>query len=50
MSEALERALSMPLDERKSRYQTNMEALRRNDLGVWRDNFLRDLAAVPQPR
>jgi trehalose 6-phosphate synthase len=50
MSEALERALSMPLDERKARYQTNMEALRRNDLGVWRDNFLRDLAAVPQPR
>ncbi|WP_321964706.1 alpha,alpha-trehalose-phosphate synthase (UDP-forming) [Paraburkholderia sp. J7] len=50
MSEALERALSMPLEERQSRYQTNMEALRRNDLGVWRDSFLRDLAAVPQPR
>ncbi|MEX3824598.1 alpha,alpha-trehalose-phosphate synthase (UDP-forming) [Paraburkholderia sp. BR14262] len=50
MSEALERALSMPLEERQARYQTNMEALRRNDLGVWRDTFLRDLAAVPQPR
>ncbi|SDB95440.1 alpha,alpha-trehalose-phosphate synthase (UDP-forming) [Paraburkholderia lycopersici] len=50
MSEALERALSMPLEERKARYQTNMAALRRNDLGVWRDNFLRDLAAVPQSR
>jgi len=50
MSEALGRALSMPLDERKARYQTNMEALRRNDLGVWRDRFLSDLAAVPQPR
>ncbi|WP_321914894.1 MULTISPECIES: alpha,alpha-trehalose-phosphate synthase (UDP-forming) [unclassified Paraburkholderia] len=50
MSEALERALSMPLEERQARYQTNMEALRRNDLGVWRDSFLRDLAAVPQPR
>ncbi|HEV3430369.1 MAG TPA: alpha,alpha-trehalose-phosphate synthase (UDP-forming) [Paraburkholderia sp.] len=50
MSEALERALSMPLAERKERYQTNMEALRHNDLGVWRDRFLRDLASVPQPR
>ncbi|WP_322059716.1 alpha,alpha-trehalose-phosphate synthase (UDP-forming) [Paraburkholderia sp. J63] len=50
MSEALGRALSMPLDERKARYLTNMEALRRNDLGVWRDRFLSDLAAVPQPR
>lgn len=50
MSEALGRALSMPLDERKARYLTNMEALRRNDLGIWRDRFLSDLAAVPQPR
>ncbi|CAM2174166.1 trehalose-6-phosphate synthase [Paraburkholderia sacchari] len=50
MSEALGRALSMPLEERKARYLTNMEALRRNDLGVWRDRFLSDLAAVPQPR
>lgn len=50
MSEALGRALSMPLEERKARYHTNMEALRRNDLGVWRDRFLSDLAAVPQPR
>ncbi|MFX1672380.1 alpha,alpha-trehalose-phosphate synthase (UDP-forming) [Paraburkholderia sp. A2WS-5] len=50
MSEALGRALSMPLEERKARYLTNMEALRRNDLGVWRDRFLSDLAAVPQLR
>ncbi|WP_322106850.1 alpha,alpha-trehalose-phosphate synthase (UDP-forming) [Paraburkholderia sp. J41] len=49
MAEALQRALAMPLDERKARYQTNMEMLRRNDLGVWRDTFLSDLAAVPQP-
>jgi trehalose 6-phosphate synthase len=50
MSEALEHALSMPLEERKQRYHTNMEALRRNDLGVWRDRFLSDLARVPHQR
>ncbi|QGZ61487.1 alpha,alpha-trehalose-phosphate synthase (UDP-forming) [Paraburkholderia acidisoli] len=49
MAEALQTALGMPLDERKARYHTNMEALRRNDLGVWRDTFLSDLASVPQP-
>ena len=50
MCEALQSALSMPLAERKARYHTNMEALRRNDLGVWRDSFLSDLRAVPEPR
>jgi trehalose 6-phosphate synthase len=43
MAEALERALSMPLDERKERHEENMAVLRRNDLGVWRDTFLADL-------
>ena len=43
MSEALERALSMPLAERKHRHEVNMAVLRRNDLGVWRDTFLTDL-------
>jgi trehalose 6-phosphate synthase len=47
MCEALQRALSMPVDERKRRYETNMAALRKNDLGVWRDTYLRDLRAVP---
>jgi trehalose 6-phosphate synthase len=48
MSEALQRALSMPLAERQARYEINMEALRRNNLGVWRDTFLRDLNSVPK--
>ncbi|PLZ03730.1 alpha,alpha-trehalose-phosphate synthase (UDP-forming) [Burkholderia sp. WAC0059] len=47
MCEALQQALSMPLEERKARYETNMTALRRNDLGVWRDTFLRDLRGTP---
>jgi trehalose 6-phosphate synthase len=33
----------MPLAERRQRYETNMNALRKHDLGVWRDDFLRDL-------
>jgi trehalose 6-phosphate synthase len=43
MADALGRALSMPLAERRERHETNMEALRKNDLGVWRDSFLADL-------
>jgi trehalose 6-phosphate synthase len=50
MAEALQQALSMPLAERQARYETNMAALRRNDLGVWRDTFLRDLSNVPRVR
>jgi trehalose 6-phosphate synthase len=46
MSEALERALSMPLAERQERHQSMLKALRKNDLGVWRDRFLADLRAV----
>ncbi|HEY1608953.1 MAG TPA: alpha,alpha-trehalose-phosphate synthase (UDP-forming) [Paraburkholderia sp.] len=49
MCEALQTALSMPLAERKTRYEINMDALRRNDLGVWRDTFLSDLRAMPHP-
>jgi trehalose 6-phosphate synthase len=47
MCEALQRALAMPLDERKRRHEINMAALRKNDLGVWRDTFLSDLRSVP---
>lgn len=45
MSEALEHALAMPLAERQERYQTNMQNLRDNDLGVWRDSCIADLRA-----
>ncbi|MFC3606551.1 alpha,alpha-trehalose-phosphate synthase (UDP-forming) [Stutzerimonas tarimensis] len=45
MAEALDRALRMPLAERKDRYEHMMRAIRRCDLDAWRDNFLRDLKA-----
>lgn len=43
MSKALKRALNMSLNERLERYHLQMDVLRKNNLGVWRDNFLRDL-------
>jgi trehalose 6-phosphate synthase len=46
MSEALERALSMPLAERQARHADMMAPLRENNLSVWRDAFLTDLRSV----
>jgi len=46
MSEALERALSMPLAERQARHTDMMAPLRENNLSVWRDSFLTDLRSV----
>ena len=43
MAEALDRALRMPLAERKDRYEHMMQAIRAADLDAWRDTFLRDL-------
>ncbi|MBV2205993.1 MAG: alpha,alpha-trehalose-phosphate synthase (UDP-forming) [Pseudomonas sp.] len=51
MAEALDRALRMPLAERRDRYEHMMRAIRAADLSAWRDNFLRDLRSfVSQPR
>ncbi|KKB63877.1 trehalose-6-phosphate synthase [Robbsia andropogonis] len=50
MSEALERALTMALPERQSRYRDMMTRLQENNLSVWRDTFMRDLRAVKRPR
>lgn len=46
MAEALGRALSMPLEERKARHADMMARLRANDLSVWRDAFLAELRHV----
>jgi len=47
MAEALERALTMTLPLRQARHQENLEVLRRNNLGAWRESFLNDLRACP---
>jgi trehalose 6-phosphate synthase len=40
---ALDKALSMPLAERRERHAEMMAVLRRNSLSAWRDRFLADL-------
>jgi trehalose 6-phosphate synthase len=47
MADALGTALSMPLAERKARYDDMMVQLRENNVSVWRDNFMRDLQQMP---
>ena len=46
MADALHRALSMPLDERRARHASMLDVLRTNTLERWRDRFERDLAAA----
>lgn len=46
MAEALNRALTMPLEERKARYAHMMDRLRTANLTVWRERFVADLRNV----
>ncbi|MBU4434954.1 MAG: trehalose-6-phosphate synthase, partial [Alphaproteobacteria bacterium] len=48
MSEALTRALAMPLAERRERWERLMDGVSRDDVAAWRDNFVHSLQA-PQP-
>jgi len=43
VADALERALKMPLAERRERWNAMMEGLRRNDITAWRNAFLQAL-------
>lgn len=45
---ALDKALTMPLAERISRYEEMMELITKNDIVHWRQSFLSDLKTVPQ--
>jgi len=44
---AIDRALSMPLKERKQRHAANFAALARNDLTRWAERFLSSLEQTP---
>ena len=48
ITEAMHRALDMPLEERRERWSAMMRTLRRNDLTAWRDGFLSCLANVAE--
>jgi trehalose 6-phosphate synthase len=45
VTDALERALKMPLEERLNRWHAMMEILQKHDLTAWRKSFLDALAA-----
>lgn len=47
VADALQRALTMPLEERKRRHADMMAVLRRNDISVWRENFVTALTRAP---
>ncbi len=46
LADALHNALTMPLDERRARWSTMMEALRVNTIAAWRERYLEALAAT----
>ena len=47
ISDALRIALTMPLDERKRRWNALIEGVRRDDVHHWREHFLKALDAAP---
>ncbi len=49
IADTLEKALTMPLDERKERWMSMMHHLRRYDITAWRKSFVKSLAAMPLP-
>lgn len=43
---ALDKALTMPLEERIERYNDMMNVLHKNDIANWGDTYLKDLSAI----
>jgi trehalose 6-phosphate synthase len=46
VAEAMQRALTMPLDERKARWQASFDHLSAHDVVAWREAFLNELAGT----
>jgi trehalose 6-phosphate synthase len=49
VADAIHRALTMPLDERKARHSRMLEVLRRNDIHAWHARFIEQLQPPTQP-
>jgi trehalose 6-phosphate synthase len=47
MADALQRALTMPLEERKERHNALLRTLQRNDITYWRQSFVDALTRAP---
>ncbi|MDP3803828.1 trehalose-6-phosphate synthase [Brevundimonas sp.] len=49
LSDAIKRALTMPLAERRRKWEALMQVVRDTDVGVWRDEFVATLRAIQRP-
>ena len=49
VADAVHRALTMPLDERRARHERLMRVLRRNDIHAWHGRFVQQLQACATP-
>ncbi|RZJ24180.1 MAG: trehalose-6-phosphate synthase, partial [Brevundimonas sp.] len=49
LSDAIKRALDMPLEERKRKWAALMQVVRDTDVSVWRDDFVGSLRAIERP-
>jgi trehalose 6-phosphate synthase len=55
MADAIKRALTMPLEERRRRWRALMDSVERDNVMEWRDDFVRRLdeahtvSSVPSP-
>ena len=50
LADALHRGLTMPIAERRARWEPMYEALRANPISHWRDRFLDGLGSEPRPQ
>ena len=49
VADAIKRALTMPLNERRRKWECLMQVVRDTDVGVWRNDFVATLRAVVRP-
>jgi trehalose 6-phosphate synthase len=47
VADALQRALTMPVEERRERHDALMRTLRRHDIGWWRETYVDALTRAP---
>ena len=47
LSDAIHKALTMPLDERIRKWEALMQVVRDTDVGIWRDAFVKALTPAP---
>ena len=50
LSDAIKRALTMPLSERIRRWERLMQVVRDTDVATWRDDFVGTLRAIDRPK